>query len=225
MATPSHRPARARSQEEKQLRRADILRAAEHLWTRTPYADLSMNQVAREVQLAKGTLYLYFETREELFLALLESHYQRWAAHVTELLKGLSAPLTPDTTEVLSQSFADSKGLRRLQLLAGQVLSSTSDTEGLGVSITASGLQFRQQQLVTLQQVAALLPYSPATALSMVQHSEALCLGWQYLREKSPNEDLLEKYPQLTPLKMDTQAQLLLALRAVITDLAKEDKL
>ena len=55
------RPARARSAEEKNQRRDDILRAAERLWTSTTYAELSMNQVAREAKLAKGTLYLYFD--------------------------------------------------------------------------------------------------------------------------------------------------------------------
>lgn len=213
MVTPSHRPLRARSQEEKQVRRGDILQAAERLWTSSPYAELSMNQVAREVQLAKGTLYLYFETREELFLALLESHYQRWAERATELLTEHGGASTPEqTAELLAQSFAESEGLRRLQLLSGQVLS---------MDASASALQFRQQQLKIMQRVAALLPFEADLALRVVQHSEALCLGWQYLAEKTPPAALLDKYPQLKPLQLNIDQQLVLALRAVICELAR----
>ena len=88
------RPARARSPEEKGQRRDDILRAAEQLWTRTPHADLSMNQVAREAGLAKGTLYLYFDTREELFLALLTEHLRAWVGELTTRLDE-RRPATP----------------------------------------------------------------------------------------------------------------------------------
>lgn len=218
MVPSSTRPIRARSVEEKQVRRADILRAAEELWTRTPYADLSMNQVAREVQLAKGTLYLYFETREELFLALLESHYQRWAEHTAQLCTQ-QPPVTPaDTARLLAQSLSDSGGLRRLKLLAGQVLCPSKSVP----TAEDPALRFRQHQLQILQQVAALLPYPPAVALRMVQHAEALCIGWQYLNEKAPSPEMLARYPQLAPMQLEIGQQLELALRAVITELAQE---
>ena len=61
---------RAVGVEQKEARRNHILRAAFDLLDRTRYEDISMNAVAREARLAKGTLYLYFKTKEEVFLAL-----------------------------------------------------------------------------------------------------------------------------------------------------------
>ena len=37
-----------------------------------------MAAVAKKAGLAKGTLYLYFKTKEEIFLSLLESQFQQW---------------------------------------------------------------------------------------------------------------------------------------------------
>lgn len=61
---------RAIGVEQKEARRDHILRAAFDLLGRMRYEDISMNAVAREARLAKGTLYLYFKTKEEVFLAL-----------------------------------------------------------------------------------------------------------------------------------------------------------
>jgi AcrR family transcriptional regulator len=63
---------RARNDEDKQVRRAEILTQAAALLGKHPYARITMSQVAAGSGLAKGTLYLYFRSKEELFLALLQ---------------------------------------------------------------------------------------------------------------------------------------------------------
>src|SRR5258708_18265296 len=63
---------RARAPEEKSERRAAIVRAAEALARRDPACTCSVEQLAREAGLAKGTVYLYFRSREEMLLAVHE---------------------------------------------------------------------------------------------------------------------------------------------------------
>jgi AcrR family transcriptional regulator len=58
--------------EDKSERRAAIVRAAEALLRRDPAATFSVEDLARRASLAKGTLYLYFGTREEVLLAVHE---------------------------------------------------------------------------------------------------------------------------------------------------------
>jgi AcrR family transcriptional regulator len=58
--------------EDKSERRASIVRAAEALLRRAPAATFSVEELARRAGLAKGTLYLYFGTREEVLLAVHE---------------------------------------------------------------------------------------------------------------------------------------------------------
>lgn len=60
---------RDRRKREKEQRRNDIINAAEKLFFAKGYDDVSMNDIANEVELSKATLYLYFNNKEELFLS------------------------------------------------------------------------------------------------------------------------------------------------------------
>jgi TetR/AcrR family transcriptional regulator len=60
-----------RREREKEQRRNDILKAAEKLFLSREYDDVSMNDIAQEVELSKATIYLYFENKEELFFAIV----------------------------------------------------------------------------------------------------------------------------------------------------------
>lgn len=62
----------------KERRRRDLLVAALRLLERQPYETITMSAVAAAADVAKGTTYLYFPTREALFLALLAEHYEAW---------------------------------------------------------------------------------------------------------------------------------------------------
>ena len=70
---------RARSAEQKALRRQAVLEAAEKYFNVVGYEAFSMAQLAKNTGVAKGTLYLYFNTREELFLTLYEQSLIRWS--------------------------------------------------------------------------------------------------------------------------------------------------
>ncbi|MDE2308992.1 MAG: TetR family transcriptional regulator [Xanthomonadaceae bacterium] len=69
---------RAVGTELKDRRRGEILAAALQQLERQPYETLTMSGVATAAGVAKGTLYLYFPTRESLFLSLLGEHYAAW---------------------------------------------------------------------------------------------------------------------------------------------------
>ncbi|WP_423822559.1 helix-turn-helix domain-containing protein [Salinisphaera sp. SPP-AMP-43] len=61
---------RARSEKEKEARRAAILVAAQEMIADTGFDGMTMSALARRAGLSKGTLYLYVHSKEELFLAL-----------------------------------------------------------------------------------------------------------------------------------------------------------
>ena len=70
---------RARSLEQKALRRHAVLQVAETYLLEAGYEAFSMSKLAKKIGLAKGTLYLYFQTREELFLTLYDQSLIRWS--------------------------------------------------------------------------------------------------------------------------------------------------
>ena len=80
---------RARSETEKLEREDLILTATEILLRQSGYESMTMQAVATAAGLAKGTLYLYFTSRESLVLAVHGRLFDRWidrfAAHQHEL--------------------------------------------------------------------------------------------------------------------------------------------
>lgn len=60
----------ARRQREKEERRATILTAAEKVFVSKGVGLATMDDIAREAELSKGTLYLYFDSKDELFLEI-----------------------------------------------------------------------------------------------------------------------------------------------------------
>jgi AcrR family transcriptional regulator len=59
-----------RRSREKEQRATDIVDAAEKVIFVKGYENATMDEIAEEAELSKGTLYLYFKTKEELYLAI-----------------------------------------------------------------------------------------------------------------------------------------------------------
>lgn len=60
-----------RRQREKEQRRTEILDAAERLFFSRSYEQVSMDEIAREVELNKATIYLYFKNKEALYASIV----------------------------------------------------------------------------------------------------------------------------------------------------------
>ena len=69
---------RARSDDAKRARRQFILSTADQLLRHERFDAFTMNMLAAATDLAKGTLYLYFASREELVLALYTDLHDGW---------------------------------------------------------------------------------------------------------------------------------------------------
>ena len=220
MVSTLSRPARARSAAEKSQRRDDILRAAERLWTGSSYTDLSMNHVAREAKLAKGTLYLYFDTKEELFLALVSVHLQTWIADTVSLLQERQPRSASAVADVLLDASADVAPLRRLLVLLGTVLERNVRPE-----LTR---EFRRELRAGVHTLVASLPFSEVTGLRILRHLYALGLGWQQLTEELHPSGRAGTYSGGD--RVDAEAvpepfapEFELAMRAIIDRLAAEE--
>lgn len=68
---------RALRDDQKQVRRQALIDIAWQLFQANSYPAITMAEVAERAGLAKGTLYLYFRTKEELFLAM-QQQFATW---------------------------------------------------------------------------------------------------------------------------------------------------
>ncbi len=85
---------RAIQAEDKAARRAAILAAAERLLERAPENFASVAQVAEEAGLAKGTVYLYFKTKEEMLMAIHAEQANRLFDTVEAVIAAKSTAMT-----------------------------------------------------------------------------------------------------------------------------------
>jgi AcrR family transcriptional regulator len=68
-------------------RRACILDAARCVFAREGYSDTLVDDIAGQAGIAKGTLYLYFKSKEEIFLAALIEDARRLEARTRERIE------------------------------------------------------------------------------------------------------------------------------------------
>ncbi len=83
---------RARSDDAKWARRQFILAKADQLLRQEGFDAFTMNKLAATTDLAKGTLYLYFVTREELVLALYTNLHDGWIHRFIVAEKQMATP-------------------------------------------------------------------------------------------------------------------------------------
>src|SRR3954453_23130953 len=77
MVTGTQSAASKKRQEASAQRRHSILSAARTVFARQGYASTVVEDIARQAEIAKGTLYLYFPSQEQIYLAALLEAVQR----------------------------------------------------------------------------------------------------------------------------------------------------
>jgi AcrR family transcriptional regulator len=125
---------RARSAEAKAGRRRQILDCAAALCAGSGYDELAVADVAERAGLAKGTIFRYFPTKEDLGRALAEAHLVRWSDDLDRRLGRLAGPPAPDAAaRLLVESLA---ARRDLLVLAARGLVPTGGLDGLPAART-----------------------------------------------------------------------------------------
>lgn len=78
----------------RELRREQILKIASELFSQKSYHDVTVDEIAAAVGVAKGTIYLYFPSKERLYLEILEDSFEAIESLLEkEIAKSDSAPL------------------------------------------------------------------------------------------------------------------------------------
>jgi AcrR family transcriptional regulator len=202
---------RAVGVEDKEERRQAILRAVEKLFLKHPDRMANVAEVAEAAGLAKGTVYLYFPSKEEMLLALHERHV---AHFFTELMKKLAEPGPLHFDDIFPVT------RNHLIRLPGY-LELTSRCFGLMdreiPKETAIEFKSRIAQTLSLAgvQIERHFRMPAGAGVSLLLHSYGLIVGlWQLLH---PNERLgrAMKRPDLVLLNRDYEIEIENALRAL----------
>ena len=104
----------------KEQRRKAIIRASLRVFSRKGYGATALDEVAREARLAKGTLYLYFKDKEDLYFHVMLSVLERMGAFVEKQISESQNPLEKLAAVAKAQIgfFTDNPNYFRLFMVA-----------------------------------------------------------------------------------------------------------
>jgi AcrR family transcriptional regulator len=83
---------RERKEREREQRRHDILSSARQAFEKHGIQHASMDKIAEEAELSKGTLYLYYKNRDELLMALIAEDLVGLIERLEKVAKGKESP-------------------------------------------------------------------------------------------------------------------------------------
>ncbi len=135
---------RATKAAEKEARRQQILAAAGELLRGWSYGDISMERIAERAGIAKGTLYLYFRTKEDLFLRVFEQRLETWYDELEALAReGAGTVQIPAAARAISSTLVSRTVLVRLHGLLHSTILPNVDLE------TATAFRHRHLQMMS----------------------------------------------------------------------------
>jgi AcrR family transcriptional regulator len=217
------RKPRARREEDKQLRQQDILTAAARLFDTRDYASLRMDDIAREARLAKGTLYLYFRTKEEVFLTLQSEEVRQWLQNANALLQAYPEKKIP--ADVFAAAFVASlqmaPRLLRLMALLHTVLEQNVASSSL--------LRFKHAMREDIEgfgpPLATRLGLPTGQGAQLLMRLYALLIGIWQVAEPAPGvRDVLASDERFALFRLDFAEELRFGATALIAAMAAAEK-
>ncbi|HYF61673.1 MAG TPA: TetR family transcriptional regulator [Herpetosiphonaceae bacterium] len=175
---------RAMRDDQKQERRQAILDIAWDLFQRTAYNDIAITSVAEQAGLAKGTIYLYFKTKEELFLAVQRQQFEAWFADLDRRLEAAQGgDDIPALAGLMCAALEARPGMTRLMAILHTVLERNIDF--------ATALDFKQMLHARLLRSGALLegclPWLDAgDGARLLMQAHALVIGLRHVADAAP---------------------------------------
>lgn len=210
-------PQRARKDEDKEARRQLILAEAQTLYRATSYAEVKMADVAERSKLAKGTVFLYFPTKEALFLALLENLLFAWLDKLEAQLGGAEGRWTgAKMARTVAESLEGEETLTRLLALRQTVLEQNVTVEQVR--------GFQERLLEAMGRVGALLEkrlafLKPGEGGRLFLHMHALMTGLREQADVAPVTREVLDLPHMAPLRVDFTRELPDALTTLLRGL------
>lgn len=176
MTRPTHENAfqRARTDDQKEARRQAILDAARAHLARVGFEKFSLGPLAKAMGVSRGTLYLYFPTREELLYTL---HLEALHAWKDNFLKGLHPGMSVE--DCLAAYFDSAMATPLILETLPRVPSVLESNLSTGLLVEGKR-QNRAIGMEVLGPFTQVLGVSEATAFGLFRGMLALLIGTTY---------------------------------------------
>jgi len=98
-------------------RQEEIISACSKLYETMSFRDISLKDIARETSFTRTSIYNYFATKEEIFLALLQREYELWVADLNTLRDRAAGMQPPTFADALADTLVTRSRLLKLMTM------------------------------------------------------------------------------------------------------------
>ena len=102
------------TEEQIALKREEIVGACEQLYQTRSFREITLKDIGNITSFSRPTIYNYFETKEEIFLALFQREYDRWNEDLTAVLDGNERLTKAELSDKIAASLAGRTQLLKL---------------------------------------------------------------------------------------------------------------
>ena len=144
-------------------RKEEIINACEQLYQTMSFKEITLKEIGNVTSFTRTSIYNYFQTKEEIFLALFQREYDRWNEDLTNILNENEQLTKKELAELISHSLAGRQQL--LKLLSMNIFD--METNSRQELLTAFKLSYgRSMQLISM----VLQKFCPEMTVSDIQN-------------------------------------------------------
>ena len=104
------------SKETESTRKEEIIKACEKLYEKQSFKEITIKSIGEETTFSRPSIYNYFQTKEEIFLAILQQEYEKWIFELEQMQKKYESMTKEQFAENIAHSIE--KRQRLLKLLS-----------------------------------------------------------------------------------------------------------
>ena len=95
-------------------RKEEIINACEQLYQTMSFKDITLKEIGKVTSFTRTSIYNYFRTKEEIFLALYEREYDRWNKELQSILNENEKLTKEELAEKIAVSISNRQQLLKL---------------------------------------------------------------------------------------------------------------
>lgn len=129
-------------------RREEIINACEHLYQSMSFKEITLKEIGNVVPFSRPTIYNYFETKEEIFLALFQREYERWNEDLRAICREHASLSSRELADLVAASLTRRPQLLKLLAMNNYDMEASSRQELLTSFKRAYGESLRLMDLL-----------------------------------------------------------------------------
>ena len=95
-------------------RKEEIIEACARLYETMSFKEITIKEIGAATSFTRTSIYNYFETKEEIFLALLQKEYELWVEAMDAVMADQSAMTRDELAQTIARTLTDRPRLLRL---------------------------------------------------------------------------------------------------------------